>query len=102
MFLRNAKELTVLCSRCTQDLAMSRWQACMEFMLQARALPSRTFPQVFLHHMMGMCSGWEPPQRLLVHSCLITLLPVATDDLKDTQLHGLLSTIWHEVSLSRK
>jgi len=102
MFLRNAKELTVLCSRCTQDLAMSRWQACMEFMLQARALPSRTFPQVFLHHMMGMCSGWEPPQRLLVHSCLITLLPVATDGLKDTQLHGLLSTIWHEVSLSRR
>lgn len=102
MFLRNAKELTVLCSRCTQDLAMSRWQACMEFMLQARALPSRTFPQVFLHHMMGMCSGWEPSQRLLVHSCLITLLPVATDGLKDTQLHGLLSTIWHEVSLSRK
>lgn len=79
-----------------------KWQACMEFMLQARALPSRTFPQVFLHHMMGMCSGWEPPQRLLVHSCLITLLPVATDGLKDTQLHGLLSTIWHEVSLSRK
>lgn len=69
------------------------------YVLQARALPSRTFPQVFLHHMMGICSGWEPPQRMLVHSSLITLLPVATDGLKDTQLHGLLSTIWHEVRL---
>ena len=69
-------------------------------MLQARALPSRTFPQVFLHHMMGMCASWQVPQRLLVHSCLVTLLPVATDGLKDTQLHGLLSTIWHEVSLT--
>lgn len=66
--------------------------------MQARALPSRTFPQVFLHHMMGMCASWQLPQRLLVHTCLITLLPVATDGLKDTQLHGLLSTIWHEVS----
>ena len=47
--------------------------------------------------MMGMCAAWEAPQRLLVHSCLVTLLPVATDGLKDTQLHGLLSTIWHEV-----
>lgn len=66
--------------------------------MQARALPSRTFPQVFLHHMMGMCASWQVPQRLLVHSCLVTLLPVATDGLKDTQVHGLLSTIWHEVS----
>ena len=48
--------------------------------------------------MMGMCAAWEVPQRLLVHSCLVTLLPVATDGLKDTQLHGLLSTVWHEVS----
>lgn len=48
--------------------------------------------------MMGMCASWQVPQRLLVHSCLVTLLPVATDGLKDTQLHGLLSTIWHEVS----
>ena len=47
--------------------------------------------------MMAMCASWQVPQRLLVHSCLITLLPVATDGLKDTQLHGLLSTIWHEV-----
>ena len=66
-------------------------------MVQARALPSRTFPQVFLHHMMGMCSSWESADRLLVHACLVTLLPVATDGLRDIQLHGLLSTIWHEV-----
>lgn len=65
--------------------------------LQARALPSRTFPQVFLHHMMGMCSSWDSADRLLVHACLVTLLPVATDGLRDAQLHGLLSTIWHEV-----
>ena len=47
---------------------------------------------------MGMCASWQVPQRLLVHSCLVTLLPVATDGLKDTQLHGLLSTVWHEVA----
>ena len=52
--------------------------------------------------MMGMCNGWESPHRLLVHSCLVTLLPVATDGLRDAQLHGLLSTIWHEVSLPCK
>lgn len=69
------------------------------FPAKARALPSRTFPQVFLHHMMGMCASWQVPQRLLVHSCLVTLLPVATDGLKDTQVHGLLSTIWHEVAI---
>lgn len=48
--------------------------------------------------MMGMCSSWESADRLLVHACLVTLLPVATDGLRDAQLHGLLSTIWHEAS----
>ena len=66
--------------------------------LQARSLPSRTFPQVFLQQCLGVMTLWEHQQRLLANDILVTLLPVAPDGLRDAQVLGLLSAIWHQVS----
>ena len=41
---------------------------------------------------------WEHQQRLLANDILVTLLPVASDGLRDAQVLGLLSAIWHQVS----
>ncbi|KAK9811710.1 hypothetical protein WJX72_008813 [[Myrmecia] bisecta] len=74
-------------------------EAVDAFTGKARALPSRTFPQVLLQEMMAIMTQWEVTQRLLAHRLFITLLPVATDGLRDAQVHGLLSTAWHEVAV---
>lgn len=73
--------------------------AVQSFQGKARSLPSRTFPQVFLQQCLGVMTLWEHQQRLLANDILVTLLPVASDGLRDAQVLGLLSAIWHQVAI---
>jgi hypothetical protein len=65
--------------------------------VQARVLPSNTFPEVQLRELMGIILHGEGPLRERGCRLLAALLPVSPQGLTAPQAHAVFSALWYAV-----